>query len=118
MPKTQLMRQDKWPLAEKGIHEGGKNEYGRQHQQQNRNTQGSGNFRGHQRGFRGGGRSKTRGRGFQGGRGNFQQQSNNQWHENAHDQPGPSNQNSNNNNRGKSKNKRPWGGGGRGSGNQ
>ncbi len=118
MPKTQLMRQDKWPLADKGIHEGGKNDYGRQ-QQTSRNNQGAGNFRGPQRGFRGGGRSKPRSRGFKSGRGShFQPMNNQQWHENGPDQPSTSGSNNNNSNRGNSKNKkRPWNNGGRG-GNQ
>jgi hypothetical protein len=110
--KTQLMREDRWPLADPKIYDGRNDKNFRS--QSNRGNSGSGNGRAPNRGFRGGGRFQNNNRGFKNGRGsNFQKPNNQQWSENASDQPGLSNPNNRNTSNGK---KRKWGGGGGGKG--
>jgi hypothetical protein len=106
--KTQLMREDRWPLAEPKVYDGRADKTNRQ--QNFQGNPGSGNGRASNRGFRGGGRFNSRNRGFKSGRGsNFPKPNNQQWSENANESPGPSGQNNRNQQSGGKK--RNWGGG-------
>jgi hypothetical protein len=111
--KTQLMREDRWPLAEPKVYDGRNDKNSRQ--QSNRGNPGLGNGRASSREFCGGGRFNSRNRGFKIGRGsNFPKTSNQQWSENANEQSGQqSGQSNRNQSRG---NKRNWGGKGGGKG--
>jgi hypothetical protein len=112
--KTQLMREDRWRLAEPKVYDGRNDKNNRQ--QSNRGNPGSGNGRAPSCGFRGGGRFNSRNRGFKNGRGgsNFPKTNNQRWSENANEQSGQQSGQSNRNQSGGKK--RHWGGKGGGKG--
>jgi hypothetical protein len=110
IPKTQLMRDEQFVWSDAKTYDGGNRNAPGPSKPRNRAPQFQGNARGQPKFAKGGGgRQKFRNNGPKNGRGNNNPKNNQQWFENAQEQPNTSGQAPNRGN--PRNNKRPWSGG-------